>query len=671
MKLYPRLALEGMRKNKRLYIPYVLTGCIMVMMYYILSFLSESPALSQMQGGSILMTLLPMGSFVIAAFSVLFLFYTNAFLIRQRYREFGLYNVLGMDKRHIGRIMAWEGLFVAALVILTGLVAGVALSKAAELVLLNLLNMSVTFTLHIGLASLLRTALLYGIIYLLLLLASVLRVRKSRPLELMKMGQVGERIPKYTGLLGLLGVLLLAAAYSLAVSIREPLTAFVLFFVAVLLVIAGTYLLFMAGSVTFCQLLKRNKRYYYQPSHFVSVSSMVYRMKRNGAGLASICILLTMVLVMISATTSLYFGAEDSLRLRCPNSINLSLTFDTIDGISDQHLDALREQIQPHSGPEADLTGVRIGEVPGFITQEGILINPAHAPELSLTEYDRVGYLAVLSLRDYNRITGQQRTLEPDECLVYGSRLDFRWDSFTMEYGQPYRVKEQLDAFQVDGYVQAMVNPVVYLVVDDLGAFAAPVQGMANAVGDPMMMFQWKCGFDVDTPEQEAQVRQDLYALFRSLGDDGTSYSVASRQVQRASFYDMYGSLFFLGLMLSIVFLLAAVLIIYYKQICEGYEDQARFGIMQKVGMTKRDIRKSINSQMLTVFFLPLGVAGVHLAFSFPFVMKIFRMFAFDNTLLGILVNLACFVAFGVLYALVYKLTSGAYYAIVSGKRAA
>ena len=670
---YPRIAWDGIRKNKRLYFPYILTGGVMVMMYYILSFMIESPALAQMPGGSVLMTVLPLGCVVIAVFSLLFLFYTNSFLIKQRYREFGLYNILGMDKRNISKVMAWETLFVALFSIGSGLIIGIILSKAAELVLLNLLNMDVTYSFSIGVKTLRDTPLIYGGIYLLLLVNSLVKVGRSKPLELMQSNKVGERIPKRNWVFGAVGVGLLGVAYYLAVSIEEPLAALATFFVAVILVIIGTYLVFMSGSVVFCKLLQKNKKYYYKPNHFVSVSSMVYRMKRNGAGLASICILLTMVLVMISSTTSLYFGEEDSLKNRCPNDINISFTFDTIDGISDESLNMMRDSIRQYSGDAVDLSGVRACEIPGLITQEGITIDTSSHVDFSASTYNNVGYLSVLSIDDYNNMMGTSETLADDECFVYCDRLKYQWDTFTMEYGETYKVKKQLDDFQVDGDTAALITPTVFLVVNDVYSFSEPVKDMKNSNGDPKMMYDWRCGFDVETVEAESKITSELNEVFRSMyienNDAFYSISIQSREAMRESFYDLYGSLFFLGIMLSIVFLLAAVLIIYYKQISEGYEDHARFEIMQKVGMTKKDIRKSINSQMLTVFFMPLIFAGIHLAFAFPFLSKILVLFAMDNVLLTAIVNLICFAVFGFFYAIVYKITSNSYYTIVSGRK--
>ena len=673
ISFYSKLAWEGIRKNKRLYFPYIFTGCVMVMMYYILSSLIESPALAHMPGGSVLMTVLLLGCVVIAVFSLLFLFYTNSFLIKQRYREFGLYNILGMDKRNISKIMVWETLFVAVYAIGLGLIAGIVLSKAAELVLLNLLNMEITYTLSLGLVTLRQATLIYGGIYLLLLLNSLIKVSRSKPLELMQSSKVGERIPKRNWIFGVAGIILLGVAYYLAASIEEPLAALANFFVAVIMVIIGTYLVFMSGSVVFCKLLQKNKKYYYKSNHFVSVSSMVYRMKRNGAGLASICILLTMVLVMISSTTSLYFGEEDAVKNRCPNDVNITMTFDTIEGISDTNLNMLRDCIRQYSGEDVNLKGVRACEIPGLITQEGITIDTSSHVNFSASTYNNVGYLSVLSIDDYNTMMGTNETLADDECFVYCDRLNYQWETFTMEYGATYKVKEQLDDFQVDGDTAAMIMPTVFLVVDDIYVFSEPVKDMKNSNGAPMMMYDWRCGFNVDTADIENETSANLKEMFRNMyienNDAFYSYSVQNRDAMRASFYDVYGSLFFLGIMLSIVFLLAAVLIIYYKQISEGYEDYSRFEIMQKVGMTKKDIRKSINSQMLTVFFLPLILAGIHLTFAFPFISKILMLFAMDNIILSVIVNLICFAVFGSFYAIVYKITSNSYYTIVSGRK--
>lgn len=666
---YPKLAFHAIQKNKRMYVPYILTGSIMVMMFYILMSLLESPDLQYIHGGSLLMDILPYGCGVIAIFSLIFLFYTNSFLMKQRYREFGLYSILGMDRRNIRKLILWESIYTAGISITIGLICGIAFSKAAELVLLNILKAEISFTLRIGGISLIIAALIYLGIYILLLLSSFLKIHRCNPLELMHSSQVGEKKLKCNWLFAIVGVGLLSYAYYLAVRIKDPTSAMLIFFVAVIMVIVGTYLLFISGSVALCKLLQKNKTYYYKPNHFVSVSSMAYRMKRNGAGLASICILLTMVLVMLSSTASLYFGEEDSIQNRYPNGMNMTYTFDTLAGISDESLDIQRKMIAQHAPDGIDFTGTRYAIVSGQFSEEGIILEPTHVASV---DYGKVGYLCILPLSDYNNMMGENKTLEKDECLLYCNRLTTQWDTFTMEYGKTYSVKERLTKFQEDGSNTAMVVPYVYLVVKDIAAYIEPVKELQNSYGYSMVNYKWLLGFDCDTPEEEIAVKNELFAALMQKDEDNQTWNMLtleSREEERLSFYEMYGSLFFLGIMLSIVFLMAAVLIIYYKQISEGYEDQNRFEIMQKVGMTKKDIRKSINSQMLTVFFLPLIMAGLHLGFAFPCLSKILKMFAFDDVLLNMVVTLGCFAIFGFFYGIVYKITSGSYYAIVSGKK--
>lgn len=666
---YPKLAFDAIRKNRRMYFPYILTGSVMVMMYYILMSMLESPDLQDMHGGSFLMDLLPFGCAVIAIFSLLFLFYTSAFLVKQRYREFGLYNILGMDKRNIGRLMLWETIYTAGISIFLGLASGIAFSKAAELILLNILASEITFSFHVGFISVVVTALIYVGIYALIFVNTLIKVSKTRPLELMQSSRVGEKRLKSNPILALLGAVLVGYAYYMALSIKNPTEAFFYFFVAVVMVIVGTYLLFIAGSVALCKLLQMNKRYYYKPNHFVSVSSMAYRMKRNGAGLASICILLTMVLVMLSSTTTLYFGEEDSIRNRYPNGINITYYFETIDGIGDESLDVQRNVISKYAPSDTDLTGTRYAISAGQFTDDGIIFDYTHVDSV---DYDRVGYLYIISTADYNAMTGDNKNIADDECMIYSHRLGIEFETFTTEYGNTYKVCKMLDGFTEDSSAVASTMPSAYIVVNDIHEFLSSIADRKNDYGYSMVEYKWILGFDCDNKEDETDIKNELQEAIANSADDENpwrSLYLESREEEKNSFYEMYGSFFFLGIMLGVVFLMAAVLIIYYRQISEGYEDRNRFEIMQKVGMTKRDIRSGINSQILTVFFLPLLLAGVHLAFAFPFIYKILTIFMFDNLTLSIVVNLACFGIFGLFYAVVYKITSHTYYSIVSGDR--
>lgn len=666
--IYPKLAWDSIRKNKRMYIPYIITGAVMVMMFYILDSLKGSPSLENIHGGAFLTEMLTFGSGVIALFSLLFLFYTNSFLMKQRYREFGLYNILGMDKKNISHLMLWETFYTTVIVIISGLVCGIAFSKAVELILLNILQEKISFDFYMGSSYIVFTGILYVIIYGILFLNSIVKIYRCRPLELMQSSKAGEKKLKCNWLFAVVAVVLIGWAYYLAVSIKEPTSALFMFFIAVVMVIIGTYLLFISTSVAYCKLMQKNKKYYYKPNHFVSLSSMAYRMKRNGAGLASICILLIMVLVMLSSTTTLYFGEEAAIKNRYPNSINLTVNYDSVEGIQKENLNTLRSYISKYAPNDTNLTGTRYGLAAGQFTDSGIILDYTNVKSVN---YDKVGYLYIISVEDYNSMMGTDKTLADDECFIYSKRLDTKWSTFSMEYGSTYRVKERLTQFREDGAALAMTMPSVYIVVNDVYTFTEPVLGMKNAAGYNMVEYQWLLGFDCKT-EEEKDAKNGIENTFNNEGESlcaWTNYHVESRNEERIGFYEMYGGLFFLGIMLSVVFLMAAVLIIYYKQISEGYEDQNRFEIMKKVGMTRRNIKKSINSQMFIVFFLPLIIAGIHLAFAFPFISKILLMFAFDDTFLNVTVTVSCFVIFGLLYAIVYKITSGSYYKIVSGRK--
>ena len=542
MSLYTRLAWDGIRKNKRLYLPYLLTCVGMVTLYYMMSELCGSPLLDSMRGGASSRLVLGLGTWVIAIFSALFLFYTNSFLVRRRQREFGLYHVLGLGKRHIALLCAIETLLTAAIALATGLVIGIGLSFAVELGLRASIRAEVDFAFRVSGAVVAKTVLVYLAIFLLILLSTLVKVGRGTAVSLLRSESCGEKPPRANVLVAVLGAVLLVVAYGMAVSIQEPLQAMLLFFVAVILVILGTYLLFIAGSVALCRALQKNKSYYYQSRHFVSVSSMTYRMKRNGAGLASICILATMVLVMLSSSACLYFGAEDSLNVTYPH-------------------------------------------------------------EFSLTVWAR-----------------DAEALPKLEAVLDAA-------------GAPYGVE-----IWRQGEVEQNGEEVIWSGQFDTGLSREQQLALGGAIGEALN--------DPDTT-------QGVSRSFRAEAAD--------------EFYGTYGSLFFIGVVLSVLFICAAVLIIYYKQLCEGYEDQPRFAIMQKVGMTAPDIRRSVNSQLLTVFFLPLAGAALHMAFAFPMIRRVLLVFSLNNTALFVATALISLAVLSVVYTLVYRATSNAYYRIVKG----
>ena len=669
---YPRLAWSGMRKNSKLYLPYSLACIGMTAMFYILMHLAYSPALELLSSSGEVSTILRLGSFVIGVFSLLFLFYTNSFLVRRRYKEFGLYNVLGMNKGNISRVLAWEALINALISLVGGLFLGIALSKLAELGLVNIMGGDTDLDLRISVKALEFTVMFFCGIFLLIYLNSLIKIRRSSASELVKSENFGEKPPRANWLFGLAGIVILAAAYYIAVSIKTPLTALSLFFIAVIMVIVATYLIFIAGSVWICRLLQKNKRYYYKKNHFVSVSSMVYRMKRNGAGLASICILATMVLVMISSTTCLYFGAEDALRDRYPRDISISASYSGLDSMTDENISALRGEISAAVGgaETENILDYRCASLVGSL-ENGILdLSEASIYSTAMTTYDYVAEVYIVPLADYNAIAGTNESLGSDEAMIYAYRMDYTDKTFAVDELVSFRVKKVLDSFPIaDGSAMASIAPTVFVIVPDFADTVAKLGGAVSSSGDEPASLSWNYAFDTPvSDEEETAMCERIGERLSECSQTGgyRYYSRESLAANRADFYGMFGGLFFLGIMLSIAFICAAVLIIYYKQISEGYEDRRRFEIMQNVGMTKKEIRSSINSQLLTVFFLPLIFAGLHLGFAFPFIHKLLMLFNLSNLPLLIGTTAISFGVFALLYAVVFRVTSNAYYNIVS-----
>lgn len=617
---YPRLAFDGIRKNKRLYLPYILTQIGMIMMYYIVIFLRYGESLKGTFGEGTVNIVLMLGGWVIAIFACIFLFYTNSFLIRRRKKEFGLYNILGMDKKNISILLFWESLITSAISLFCGLVLGVALSKLAELGLVKAIGgTDISYVFHVSPTAILLTVGVFTVIFLLLFINSVRQIMGASAVTLIRSENLGEKPPKANPLLGIIGTVLLIGAYITAVVITEPLSAILVFFIAVIMVIIGTYLLMIFGSVLLCRFLQKRKTYYYKPNHFISVSSMTYRMKRNGAGLASVCVLATMVLVMISSTTCLLFGTEDSVNTRYPRDIVLSTGFDTIDGLDDGNIEKVAAGVDS--------------------------LAASHKANAS----NFASYRSVVTVG----------TISDGGKLIAG--------------GTTYKVKKTADSFLIDGDSAVNIASSIYIFVPDFKSAATDFAKPENHNGVRTVNYKYFRFFDteLDTAGERALCNDYIDATKPVMSSYGNmmTISIDSCNAGRDDYYSTFGSLFYLGVMLSVVFIFAAVLIIYYKQVSEGYEDQSRFEIMQKVGMTKKEIRKSINSQLLTVFFLPLAGAGLHMIFASIIIRRILLAFNFNNPVLFAVTTLVCFVVFALFYTLIYRVTSNAYYKIVSGAK--
>ncbi len=673
--LYPRLAWNGMKNNKRLFVPYILAAAGTAAVFYIMFFLSTGGIPDDMRGAASAETALGLGVFVIVIFSLIFLFYCNGFLVRRRYREFGLYSVLGMNRRNISRVLAWETLFTAAFSILGGVFLGVLFSKLAELGFVRAVGGEPDYVLRISVSALLYMLLYFGGIFLLIYISSLIKLHRSTAIDLVGSESRGEKPPKTNPVLGIAGIIILIAAYYLSLSIEDPISAFTTFFIAVVMVILGTYLVFISGSVLLCRLLQKNKSYYYKPQHFVSVSSMAYRMKRNGAGLASICILATMVLVMVTSTSCMYFGTENTLRSRYPRDIQFSLSYERLAALSEEKIDATREKLLDAIGDaeKSDVLDYRKAQLIGTLADGAI--NDYKTPQsTSIAGYGSSVNVAIVPLSDYNKAAGTNETLGEGEVLMHTLRLNGTLDKLSIG-GESFTVAKQLDSMPLsDGSEASDISPTITLVVSDFDGVVSRIIGDGGS--ENAVRLYWKYAFNTtEDAERQLEISSAVGKAVddgRLIGDtdgSGDGWSMLSTEL-RASARDelraMTGGLFFLGIILSIVFICAAVLIIYYKQLSEGYEDAGRFEIMQKVGMTKQEIRRSINSQLLTVFFLPLVFAGLHLSFAFPFIRKILYLFSFYNTGFLVGTTVISFLVFAALYALVYKKTSNTYYKIVT-----
>lgn len=674
--LYPKLAWQGIRKNAEMYLPYLLMGILMVGVSYIMNYLTRPALMGALSMGGTTLMVLQMGKIVISVFSVIFLYYCNSFLIRRRMKEFGLYNILGMGKGNIARVMLWETLLTALLVFAGGLLLGLSLSRLVEMALINLLHADYTVPMELfypdGVTWVL---LLFGGIYVLILLANLLRMCLSNPVALLKSENTGEKPPKANWFFGLIGLLILLSAYYVAAVSQSPLEALIFFFIAVLMVIVATYLLLVSGSVTLCRMLRRNKRYYYQTRHFISVSAMAYRMKRNGAGMATICILCTMVLVILTSTVCLYGGTDSMVDAICPQDINLTIGLEARDGEENwKRLDAMQQMA-------LDVTE-EMGLTPENITSQRALVATGKVQNGDygiITDADslkaNVLELTVYPLSVYEQATGETVTLADRELLYASFKTNETFSSMSFYGSAPYRMihaeKELPKRLLSADYRSAWGCLVVF--TNDAEAFRSEITALVGEKsGEAMMMDRLALHFDLaseaDTDTQEKLVKTLRSEAMKLTGKDFygmSSLSVDTRSLCRRDYLSLFGGLFFLGMVLGPLFSIAAVLIMYYKQICEGYEDAERFAVMRKVGLTDAEIRRSVNSQVLTVFFAPLLMAGLHMLFAMPMIRLILGAFGLHNDSLFYGIGIGCYVVFAVIYALMYLLTSRRYYRIV------
>ena len=653
---YPKLAATNLRKNHSVYRPYLLAVVLLVAMYYCLHSVSTLVVESGMAGDGFMYAILQMSAGIIGFLSVLVLFYVNSFIIKRRKREFGLYSILGMEKRHICLVMIWEVLLVAAGGVLVGMLAGAVFCQLFLMLLQRIVGLPVLLEFRIPLSAVGATAGLFAAAFVLVLLYDVASVIRSRPIELLHSDKAGEREPKARWLAAVFGLVTLLGGYWLALTVERPSDAVAVFLPAVLLVIIGTYCLFLAGSIAVLKLLRKNKGFYYRPRNFIPVSTLLYRMKQNAAGLASICILSTCVLVTLSSTVSLFLGEEDILQRQYPRAVNVDCISETPDS-----LETLAEASRRHA---ADY-GVTIENPSAYRSFSFPAIRGEGGVYTSVPYYGSdTDTVIVLPLEDYNACTGEQRTLAQDQALLYQDGGRWAGGAVFLD-GWIYEVAGELSDMP-DFVANDAIGTVSLLVVRDYDAMEAVCrrsnQVFAGEEGVSRELYA-NYSFDVSGPAElegyYETMRDSLNETVDRLADVGI------RDWNRSGFYEMYGSLLFVGIFFVALFLIAAVLIIYYKQITEGFDDHDRFHILQNVGMSDREIKKVISKQVLLVFYLPLAVAILHIAVAFPVLCKLLQAFQMYNTTLFFACTAGAAALFTVFYLLTYKLTARTYFKIV------
>ena len=670
--LYPRLAWQNIKGDRRFFAPYFLALLGNVAAFYIMTALAVDPGMSQLHGAMYVQSFCFMGMFIAAVFSAVFLLYVNGFLMKQRKKALGLYNILGMGKSHIAAVLFFETLFVGGAGIVCGLLTGLLFHKLVTLALYKLLRFAVPFGFAISWDAMARTAILFGVLIGLTLLSNLNKVRVSKPIELLYGGQVGEREPRTKWFMTLLGVLTLGAGYYIALRTTNGMEAIAFYFVAVFLVIIGTYCLFTAVSIFVLKALRRNKRFYYKTSHFIGVSGMLYRMKQNAVGLANICILSTMVMVMVSGTLSLYLGTQDIVDRQAPSDLTVLVRYDPDEAEPFDPAAMLRFQEgfiqdQGYSVSEDLIYSsftFTVGRLPdGSYTTENDLVTLGTA----------ITTIQVLTQDAYAAATGVSLGLEAGEVAFDGEEdvLTIHWGALegAGSFGRSdltvaQHLEESLSA-------DAAVSDTSTLVVADTAALMELYENQKEAYGEDSSWMEWQASFSVDATDEELRAVQQAYnqyvrddAVFAGTGK-WWSCGWTLRCDVEADAYGLAGGFLFLGIFLGTIFLMATVLIIYYKQISEGYEDKARFEIMQKVGLSREEVRASIRSQVLMVFFLPIAVAAIHILFDFNMVEKLLTLFQVYNTTLTALCTLGTVLVFFLVYGAVYLLTARTYYKIV------
>ena len=676
-KIYGKLAVTNLKNNGKSYVPYILASAFSVMMYFIMDNLYRNRSL--VEKGSPLAIMLSYADAVLLIFSIIFLFYINSFLIKRRKKELGIYNILGMGKGHLAKMLFIESVITTAASVIGGILAGILFGKLVYLVLLKILHLKRDIVYMISPVSIGITAAIFGGIFFVIFLYNLVQMKLSNPIELLRGGNTGEREPKTKWLMTIIGIACLAGGYYISLTTKEPLQALGQFFIAVLLVVVGTYALFMAGSITLLKILRRKKSYYYKTRHFTAVSGMIYRMKQNAVGLANICILSTMVLVMVSMTVSLYGGMNDVITTRFPYEAQI-----TSSGINQKEEEQIEEIIENMTKKNHTVPTSQIRFHMGRFTT--VYNNKTKKFDMMVAgDYtnSNVADLVMIPLSDYNQTEGKNVNLKENEVLLYhrnhnrnDNRSHKKSDTNTQKdkkviqlNNRSYKVVDELDRLAIAKADTTSFIDGWYVVVKDSSIVTSYLKDIYenSNIYDELKEYYGKIqySYSFNLNGSRANRAKTAKSIQKQLQKKITNCSVESRELSRESFYELYGGFLFIGIFLGIIFLMATTLIIYYKQISEGYDDRERYQIMQKVGMSKKEVRQSIRSQVLLVFFLPLIMAVIHLAFAFKIITKLLSVLNLTNVSLFFMYTVGTVAVFAVIYAVIYSITAKEYYKII------
>ena len=668
-KLYFKLAKTNLSNNKPFYIPYIISSIITVAMLYMMSFLSDNKGLNKIMGADSLAIIFRLGVGIIVIFSYIFLFYTNSFIIKRRKKEIGVYNILGMEKRHLSKVLFVETIYSAIISLVCGIIVGIAFSKFILMVLYGIIGIHKTVEFFVNIHGIILCVVSFGILFLLTFLYNFMQIKLANPIELLRGTNVGEREPKTKIFMTIVGVVCLAIAYYIAITTENPLNVLTLFFVAVLLVIIGTFALFTAGSIALLKLLRNNKKFYYNKRHFMAVSGMLYRMKQNAAGLASICILSTMMLVVISTTVSMYVGIQDELMARYPNDVCVTVDYNSVIDKSSEIEKAIFDEID-----SAEVKNKKaFSYLSVFVGQKG----DGFTTDKEHLSYQNSYLFYILSKDDFIKIDNNFKdkigNISKGEAVVV---LNKKYDKKDIKiFGKNYKVNKSFEHTEDnDLYVISTLNGLGYIILDNDESVQELYDVQEKMLGKGANYYTNKIRFDFKSGNKKQKaaaykkIDNAVKKYFKENKNDKkeiSSYWVESRQENEQNFYLLYGGLFFLGIFLGTMFLMVTVMIIFYKQITEGYDDRERYQILEKVGMSSREVKDTIKSQIRIVFVLPIFAAAVHVTAAFPMVNRILKMLNLNNEKLFAGCLAATIIVFAVIYYLVFKVTSRAYYKIV------